>query len=608
MPAVTDADRTSSSAAPEPARSAPSPAPARSAVLLVVDPDPGSLERIGAELRRRYGEDYRVVCTDSPDEARSSLATWREARDAVAVVLTAQWMEGTTGTQLLELVRELYPQTKRGLLIDFGDWGDPETAAAIRHAMAVGHLDYYVLRPLPGHDELFHRTITEFLHEWSRAASGEPRQIVLLAQQWDRRGHELRSLLTRNGVPHLFYDSADTDGAAVLRALGLEHETRPVVVLLDGRVLVDPTNAEVARAYGMTTELTDRRSFDVVVVGAGPAGLAAAVYAAAEGVDALVVEGESIGGQAGSSSRIRNYLGFSRGVSGAELAQRAYQQAWVFGAHFLLMCDVTALRPLSSGGGREGSEPAGHVVELSDGTEVEARAVVLAMGVSYRRLDIPALEDLIGAGVFYGASTSEAQGCADRAVYVVGGGNSAGQAALFLARFAREVYIVVRSSSLADSMSQYLRDEIAAAPHVSILFETRVVDGGGSGRLEWLRLRGGDGQERDVEASALFVLIGSDPRTAWLPESIVRGEHGFVRTGADIEQTAPGTWALERSPEPFETSLPGVFAVGDVRAESIKRVASAVAEGSNVIQQVLRYISDEAARTDEASRVEEATP
>ncbi len=363
--------------------------------------------------------------------------------------------------------------------------------------------------------------------------------------------------------------------------------TCPVVVLLDGRVLVDPTNAEVASAYGMTTALTDRTSYDVVVVGAGPAGLAAAVYASAEGIDALVVEGESIGGQAGSSSRIRNYLGFSRGVSGAELAQRAYQQAWVFGAQFLLMNDVTALRPGS----------ASHTVVLADGTEIEGRAVVLAMGVSYRRLGIATLEDLLGAGVFYGASTSEAQACADRDVYVIGGGNSAGQAALHLARFARNVSIVVRSDSLAESMSNYLRQEIDAAPHVSILFHTRVVDGGGAGRLEWLRLRDGDGEERDVAADGLFVLIGADPRTEWLPEEIQRDEQGYVRTGVDLELSAAGSWPLDRSPFPFETSVPGVFAVGDVRAESTKRVASAVGEGSNVIQAVLRHIAETATRT-----------
>jgi thioredoxin reductase (NADPH) len=560
------------------------PAPTPGAIILVVESDAESRTRVGRELGRRYGGDYRIVSTASAEDARANLEAWREEHAPVALVLTAQWLDGLTGTELLEIVSELYPQSKRGLLIDFGDWGDERTAAAIRHAMAVGHLDYYVLRPLPGHDELFHRTITEFLHEWSRAAQGEPRQIVLLARQWDRRGHELRSLLTRNGVPHLFFDSDEHDGKEVLTALDLADEQRPIVVLLDGRILVDPTNAELARGYGMTTELTDRRSFDVVVVGAGPAGLAAAVYASAEGIESLVVEGESVGGQAGSSSRIRNYLGFSRGVSGAELAQRAYQQAWVFGAQFLVMCDVTELRPSPDGG---------HVVVLDDGTEIEARTVVLAMGVSYRRLGIDALEDLLGAGVFYGASTSEAQTCIDREVYVVGGGNSAGQAALFLARFAKRVWIVVRSGSLADSMSSYLRQEIEAAPHVSIVFNTCIVDGGGTGRLERLRLRDTtDGTEREVEADALFVMIGAQPRTEWLPAEVERDDHGFIRTGVELDIVAEGRWPLERPPCPFETSIPGVFAVGDVRAGSIKRVATSVGEGSNVISQVQRTLAE----------------
>ncbi len=563
---------------------APGPGPGPGAVILVVESDTESQTRIGRELSRRYGGDYRIVSTASAEDAIESLEAWKAAGDPVALVLTAQWLDGLTGTELLEQVSELHPTTKRGLLIDFGDWGDERTAKAIRHAMAVGHLDYYVLRPLPGHDELFHRTITEFLHEWSRAAQGEPRQLVVLAGPYDPRGHELRSLLTRNGVPHLFFDTSEPEGRDVLVALDLADEERPVVVLFDGRVLVDPTNAEVARGYGMTTELTDRRSFDMVVIGAGPSGLAAGVYAAAEGVDALVVEGESIGGQAGSSSRIRNYLGFSRGVSGAELAQRAYQQAWVFGAQFLVMCDVTELRPGADGG---------HTVVLADGTEIEARAVVLAMGVSYRHLDVPALDERLGAGVFYGASTSEAQACTGRDVYVVGGGNSAGQAALHLARFARQVRIVVRTDTLADSMSQYLRQEIEAAPHVSIVFETEVVDGGGEGRLEWLRLRDrASGDEHQVPADALFVMIGALPRTDWLPETIERDDHGFVRTGVDVERAGEGTWPLERPPYAFETRTPGVFAVGDVRAGSMKRVASAVAEGSNVVQQVMRHITE----------------
>ena len=313
----------------------------------------------------------------------------------------------------------------------------------------------------------------------------------------------------------------------------------------------------------MTTELRDPGRFDVVVAGAGPAGLAAAVYASSEGLRTLVVERESIGGQAGSSSRIRNYLGFQRGVSGGELATRAYQQAWVFGTTFLLMREATGLRVADDG----------HVVTISDGTEIETRSVVLAMGVSYLRLGIPALEALAGSGVFYGASPSDAQQFTGGDVFVVGGGNSAGQAAVHLSRYAANVTLLVRGSNLSSTMSQYLLDEIEAVRNVDVRLSTEVVDGSGEGRLEQLLLRGGDGVTTTVRADALFVLIGARPHTEWLPPELERDARGFVITGAD-----------------FETSLQGVFAIGDVRAGSVKRVASAVGEGSVVIQQVHRYL------------------
>jgi thioredoxin reductase (NADPH) len=333
------------------------------------------------------------------------------------------------------------------------------------------------------------------------------------------------------------------------------------VLLAGGEALVDPSNAELARGYGVTTELRDTGPFDLVVVGAGPAGLAAAVYASSEGLRVLVVERESIGGQAGSSARIRNYLGFSRGVTGAELAQRAYQQAWVFGTEFLLMREVDRLR--FSGGL--------HVLGLAGGREIRARSVVLATGVTYRRLGIPSLDDLTGSGVFYGASPSDGRQFTGGHVFVVGGGNSAGQAAVHLSRYAAKVSLVVRGSTLDASMSQYLRHEIDVKPNIDVLLSTRVVDGSGEGRLERLTLR--DGGERSEPADALFVLIGAHPHTDWLPDEIERDDYGFVITGDD-----------------FETTVPGVFAIGDVRSDSVKRVASAVGEGSVVIHQVHRHL------------------
>ncbi|HEX2063017.1 MAG TPA: FAD-dependent oxidoreductase [Acidimicrobiales bacterium] len=549
-------------------------------VILAVDDDPAALRQVADQLHGRYGRDYRVVCEPSARRALGHLEAMHEQGARLAVVMCDQWMPEVTGADLLARVHHLYPHTKRALLISWGDWGDEPTAAAVRQAMALGHIDYYLLKPWKSPDELFHRTVGEFLHEWARSDTTAPREVTVVADPWSPRGHELRNLLARNGVPHVFHPSDSAEGARLLREAGREGSTEPIVVLLDGRVLVDPSNADVARGYGVKTELDGPGEFDVVVVGAGPAGLSAAVYASSEGLRALVVERESIGGQAGASSRIRNYLGFSRGVTGAELAQRAYQQAWVFGTSFLLMKDVTGLR-------LEGDV---HLLTISDGTQVRTGTVVLAMGVAYRRLGIPALETLAGAGVFYGASPSEAQQFTGGRVLVVGGGNSAGQAALHLARYAAEVTLVVRGPTLATSMSQYLRDEIDAAENVDVRLSTRVVDGGGDGHLGWLTLRDDQG-DTTTPADGLFVLIGAKPNTEWLPPGIARDQYGFVVTGTDLTPTGSAPeWAPERPPFMFETSLPGVFAVGDVRSRSVKRVASAVGEGSVVIQQIHEYL------------------
>jgi thioredoxin reductase (NADPH) len=551
------------------------------AILLAVDDEAGARAHLERELHR-YESDYDVVVTDSPDDALTRLEAFAAEGRAVAIVLADQWMPGQTGAEVLTRCRALHPRAKRGLLIDFGAWGDPPTATAIRHAMAVGDIDYYVLKPWRDHDELFHRTISEFFYEWSRAESRETREIVLVAPPNAPRGYELRNLLVRNGLPHVYASSDSDEGVALLAEVGHAGTDCPVVVLHDGRVLVDPTNAELARAYGVTTTLAEQGDYDVVIVGAGPAGLSAAVYAAAEGLPALVIEGEAIGGQAGTSSRIRNYLGFSRGISGAELAQRAYQQAWVFGANFLLMQQVTGLRT-------EGEQ---HVVSVGDGTEVRGRTVVLATGVEYRRLGVPEVEALVGAGVYYGSSVGEAQACAGSHAFVVGGGNSAGQAALHLAKHAAQVSLVVRADSLEPSMSLYLRDEIDAAPNVDVQHATQVVGGGGRGRLDHLVLRDiHSGADREVAAGALFLLIGARPRTGWLPPTIAHDPAGFLLTGAEIARgSGPGEWPLDRAPFAYETSLPGVFAVGDVRARSVKRVASAVGEGSVVIQQIGNYL------------------
>ena len=557
----------------------------RRPVILAIDDEQDELARITGELARRFGSDFRILCAGTGDQAVTVLDDLRTEHADVAVVLADQWLPDTTGTELLTHVREVHPDAKRGLLIRWGDWAHRETADAVLRAMALGRIDCYVLKPWCSPDELFHRTVAELVHEWSRGRPSGGGPITVVGERRSPRTSEVRSLLTRNGVPHRFR-LADTDeGRAVLT--GLPAGIRlPVIVGLDGRALGDPTNEQVAEACGLPTRLVDRK-VDVLIVGAGPAGLAAAVYAGSEGLRTLVVERETIGGQAGSSSLIRNYLGFARGVSGADLTMRAYQQAWLFGVQFLMMREVTSLRAAADG----------ICVTLSGGDEVTAHAVVVATGVTYRRLGIPELEALSGAGVFYGASIAEAPALAGERVYVVGGGNSAGQAARYLSRYARQVTILVRGESLAQSMSRYLIDEIDAAPNMDVAYATQVVGGGGDGRLERLVLADrGTGGERTVEAAALFVLVGAEPHTTWLPGAVARDPWGFVLTGPDLATDAadPG-WPLERPPAAFETSLPGCFAAGDVRHGAVKRVASAVGDGAVVVTQVHEHLTREAA-------------
>ena len=541
--------------------------------IVAVDPDPDAIERIADELNR-YERDYRIVCGRSIEDALRELEAMHRTGGRVAVVLAARGAEGIRGEELLERVSELHPQTKRGLLIDFGAWGDEETAVVIREAMARGHIDYYVLKPWSEPDELFHRTVCEFLHEWRRGSAQGRRELTVVADRFSPRGFELRNLLARNGVPHAFQASDSEEGRRLLAARGRTEPSEPIVLLPDNSVLVDPSNQDLAeKGYRVRTRLgQDSGPFDVAIVGAGPAGLAAAVYASSEGLRTLVVERESIGGQAGSSARIRNYLGFQRGISGGELATRAYQQAWVFGTSFLLMRDVESLQATDHG----------HVITISDGSQIDARSVVLGTGVAYRRLGIPAVEDLCGRGVFYGYSSSDAQQVAGGRIFVVGAGNSAGQAAADLRRYAAEVTLVCRRPTLGESMSQYLRDEIEAAG-VRVRLSTIIVGAEGDGRLRELTLRHASGGREVVPADGVFVLIGGQPCSDWLPQELERDEKGFVLTGGGEHM--------------FETSLPGVFAIGDVRAGSVKRVASAVGEGAVVIQQVHRYLVESAAAT-----------
>ena len=539
-------------------------------MLLAVD-EPDALRDVARELGDRYSRDYRVICTRSPQEALANLEGLAAAGEEVALVLAGHALPGMSGSELLAAARRFHPHAKRGLLIAWGGWGDQATGEAILDSMSHGRIDYYVLRPSQSPDELFHLAISSFLLEWAHERGTAPHTIHIVGESWSGRAYELRRVLGRCAIPHSFCLADSREGRALVAEAGVD-PAFPLVVFPNGKVLADPSNAELADPAGVVVD-TERNDFELVIVGAGPAGLSAAVYGASEGFSTLVVDEGGIGGQATSSSLIRNYLGFPRGVSGRRLAEQAYEQAWVFGASFAFMQRATALR-------REDDRL---IVSLSEGGHVGARAVVLATGATYRRLGIPALEALNGAGVFYGGLASDAPAMADQDVYVLGGANSAGQAALHLARYAESVTLVVRAQSLGAGMSHYLARQVETTPNVEIRLGTEIVGGGGNGWLEHLVLRAGANEET-VRADGLFLMIGARPHTDWLPPDLARDSRGFIRTGADLH--ADQAWPLERSPLRLETSMPGVFAAGDVRHGSVKRVASAVGEGSIAIQHV----------------------
>jgi thioredoxin reductase (NADPH) len=553
----------------------PADTQAHKPVIFAVDAGAEYFLRIEYGLRRRYGVEYQVICETSAMWGMKRLKDLKAAGAEVALILADQWMPDIEGAEFLARAGRLFPTAKRAVLVE---WGDRTTQEPVLRAMSLGHIDYYVNKPERPGDEYFHKMVAEFLYDWAKAHRPVFAEIRVVGERWSARSHELRDVLSRNGILHEFHAAETEAGQQLLARLGKRSVKFPVAILYDGQVLEDPSNADLADAFGVNRPL-GRRRFDLVIVGAGPAGLAAAVYGASEGLSTLIVEGEAIGGQAGTSSLIRNYLGFPWGVGGAELAKRATEQAWWFGAVFRFMRNVAALRS-------EGREL---TLTLSDGTEVAGRAVVLATGASYRRLGVPSLEGLVGAGVFYGAAVTEAKAVTGQEVYVVGGANSAGQAALHLAEYASRVTLVVRGRSLSTSMSEYLIREIEAAQNIYVLFRTRVIDGGGEGRLEHLVLKDLESERTEtVPAAALFVLIGAEPRTGWLPKEIVRDQQGYVVTGPDLlrDGRPPWGWPLGRPPLPMETSMPGVFAAGDVRYGSVKRVASAVGAGANAVQSV----------------------
>ena len=553
-------------------------------VLLAVDEDERALRAVERELIDRYSRSYRVVCVSSADEAMEELRGLKEAGDEVALVLAAQSFAGTTGADLLGGVRELHAHAQRGLLIEWASWGDGQTAGEIFEAMARRQIEYYVIRPSQAPDELFHQSVSTFLLEWAHARRVSPHTVQIVGESWIGRAQELKEVLGRCAIPHSFMLADSPEGRALVERSGNE-EPLPLVVMGNGMVMSNPSNLELASAVGATID-PDRREFDVVIVGGGPAGLSAAVYGASESCSTRSDPHRRRTSFATSRSRLRNYLGFPRGVSGRRLAEAAYEQAWVFGAKFAFMHDAIALR----------REDGRLHLSLSDGGEVSAQAVILATGATYRRLEVEELETLAGAGVFYGGPASEAPTTVDEDIHVVGGANSAGQAALHLAEYARKVTLVVRADSLAKGMSHYLVQQIEITPNVEVRLETEVVGGGAGddGWLDHLALRSADGETETVPSDGLFLMIGARPNTDWLPQELAQGEGGFIRTGPDAQ--AQGNWPLDRSPLSLETSMPGVFAAGDVRHGSMNRVASAVGEGSIAIRLVHELLAAEQPR------------
>jgi thioredoxin reductase (NADPH) len=551
-------------------------------VMLAVDDDGDVLAALEQALRRRYGSDYQILVERSAAAALQTLERLRDQTAPVAVILADQWMPHTTGLDLLARARELHPSARRLLLI--GVW-DRSANQPMTQAMTLGRLDGWVVKPWEPAEEHLYLPVTEQLTNWIQA-TGQPGFVAIriVGEQWAPRSHEIRDLLDRNAIPYQFHPHDSQAGRQLLREHGQDGTRLPVLVLFDGRVLVDPTNAEGAAAIGIATQ-PEPGPYDLIVVGAGPAGLSAATYGASEGLRTLMVEPEALGGQAGSSSLIRNYLGFPFGVSGRSLGQRASAQAILFGAE-LVYARAVGLRA-------EGQD---RVITLADGSQATGRMVLVATGAAYRRLDAPGVDQLVGAGVFYGAAVSEARAMTGSQVFVVGAGNSAGQAALHLAKYADRVTILARGDALGRTMSDYLVKELQANDTITVRLSTQVVAAGGAGRLEQLTLHHAHtGHTETVPAGALFVLIGAQPRTEWLAGTLARDQHGFLLTGPDLLQGGrpPPGWPLDRLPLPLETSLPGVFAAGDVRYRSIKRVASAVGEGSIAIQLANQYLAQQ---------------
>jgi thioredoxin reductase (NADPH) len=549
----------------------------RRATILAVDDEPTVLAAVARDLRRGFGEHYRILRAGSGSEALELLTEMRRRGETLAMIVADQRMPGMEGTELLVKARQIYPEAKRVLLTAYAD-----TSAAIAAINEVS-LDYYLLKPWDPPEEQLFPVVEDLLTTWEAGAALEGGGVRVIGHRFSKDTHDLRDFLARNRVPGRWLDvERESEARELLTIAGVPEDRLPVVLLEDGDIMERPTVLELAERLGVAAAPSSDH-YDLVIVGGGPAGLAAAVYGASEGLRTVMVEREAPGGQAGQSSRIENYLGFPNGLSGSELTQRATTQARRLGAELLSVSDVVALKV----------EGAGRIVELAGGVQLSANTVLVAAGVSYRMMPAPGFADFTGAGVYYGAALTEAKSCSQQHVVVIGAANSAGQAAVHFAGYASRVTMLVRGDSLSRSMSAYLIEQIAGYHNIEVLTQTEAVAAeGDNGRLKRLTLQGSgpDGLgQRTVDVDACFVFIGAVPRTDWLDGVVARDERGFILAGSDAREHG---WPLAREPRILETSVPGVFVAGDVRARSIKRVASAVGEGSMAVSLIHEYLAE----------------
>jgi thioredoxin reductase (NADPH) len=542
-------------------------------ILLAIDDDTSVLEAVVQDLRRHYGQNYRIVRAASGGAALDICKQLVERKETVALFLSDQRMPGITGVDFLQQAMPLFPEAKRVLLTAYAD-----TEAAIR-AINAAKIHYYLNKPWDPPEEKLYPVLDDLLEAWKQGYKAPFEGIRVIGIRWSPTDHAVRDFLSRNRIEYKWLDPEQSPEAiTLLKEKGIDDAKLPVVLFGDGTALVQPSTFELAAKIGLRTQAREE-FYDAIVIGAGPAGLAAGVYGASEGLRTLVVEPDAVGGQAGSSSRIENYLGFPQGLSGDELAKRAFLQANRLGAEFLTQ-RVTCIR----------CENGYHILRMADDRELSCHVCLISTGVSYCKLDVPGADTFAGAGVYYGAARTEAMSCAGEEIYLVGGANSAGQAAMHFANYAAKVHMLVRGESLTRSMSKYLIDQIAATPNIVVETGTEVVSMSGDGHLECLTLKTPRGEEVRT-ATSVFIFIGAAPKTDWLPKGIALDPKGFILAGPDLKARAASAWKLERDPYLLETSVPGIFVAGDVRFNSVKRCASAVGEGSIAVQFMHQYLA-----------------